>query len=116
MWNNLGGTVPQPQPQVQMCSMVVRVPSEQEGRAFLVQRGLTQIMTNIDDTELYAKTVLPDGREHFEKFTRMPMAADNPQYLTQADVDARIMAALTALGVNANTVQSTAANGGGTNE
>jgi hypothetical protein len=99
MWNNFGGTVPQPQPQVQVCSMVVRVPSEQEGRAFLVQRGLTQIMTNIDDTELYVKTVMQDGREHFEKFKRQPPTQDNPQYLTQADVDSRIMAALASLGL-----------------
>jgi hypothetical protein len=99
MWNNYGATVPQPQPSVQVCSMVVRVPSEQEGRAFLVQRGLTQIMTNIDDTELYAKTVLPDGRECFEKFKRQPPTQENPQYLTQADVDSRIMAALASLGL-----------------
>lgn len=98
MWNNYGGTVPQPQPQAQVCSMVVRVPSEQEGRAFLVQRGLTQIMTNMDDSEFYAKTVFLDGREHFEKFQRQPMA-EKTQYMTQDDVDARIRAALESLGV-----------------
>ena len=114
MWNNYGGTVPQPQPQVQVCSMVVRVPSEQDGRAFLVQRGLTQIMTNMDDTEFYAKTVFPDGREFFEKFTRKPPVQDNPQYMTQADVDARIMAALASMGVGTNAVQQQ--QGGNTNE
>lgn len=123
MWNNgMGGTVPQPTPTVQVCAMVVRVPNEQEGRAFMVQRGITQIMTNMDDTELYVKTTFPDGREHFEKFPRQPFAPENPQYMTQADVDSRIMAALASLGVNQNAAVTRTqdgasdANGGAANE
>ena len=116
MWNNFGGgTVPQPQPQAQVCSMVVRVSSEQEGRAFLVQRGLTQLMTNLDDSEFYAKTVFIDGREHFEKFPRQPFVQETPAFMTQADVDARIRAALASLGVNQQPQQQEV-NGGESND